>query len=58
MKLHIYQWLCLLLQPFLPLSDSGVIYDSDESVHSDDEEDDAFFSDTQIQEHQDPNSYR
>ncbi|EGW03744.1 DmX-like protein 2 [Cricetulus griseus] len=44
-------------QPFLPLSDSGVIYDSDESVHSDDEEDDAFFSDTQIQEHQDPNSY-
>ncbi|KAK2103699.1 DmX-like protein 2 [Saguinus oedipus] len=44
------------LIPFLPLSDSGVIYDSDESIHSD-EEDDAFFSDTQIQEHQDPNSY-
>ncbi|XP_035299491.1 dmX-like protein 2 isoform X3 [Cricetulus griseus] len=51
-------WDYFIAKPFLPLSDSGVIYDSDESVHSDDEEDDAFFSDTQIQEHQDPNSYR
>ncbi|XP_035299501.1 dmX-like protein 2 isoform X6 [Cricetulus griseus] len=50
-------WDYFIAKPFLPLSDSGVIYDSDESVHSDDEEDDAFFSDTQIQEHQDPNSY-
>ncbi|XP_057624563.1 dmX-like protein 2 isoform X5 [Chionomys nivalis] len=50
-------WDYFVAKPFLPLSDSGVIYDSDESVHSDDEEDDAFFSDTQIQEHQDPNSY-
>ncbi|XP_055135111.1 dmX-like protein 2 isoform X12 [Symphalangus syndactylus] len=49
-------WDYFVAKPFLPLSDSGVIYDSDESIHSD-EEDDAFFSDTQIQEHQDPNSY-
>ncbi|KAM6201363.1 dmX-like protein 2 isoform 5-T5 [Rhynchocyon petersi] len=51
-------WDYFVAKPFLPLSDSGVIYDSDESLHSDEEEDDAFFSDTQIQEHQDPNSYR
>ncbi|KAM6182020.1 dmX-like protein 2 isoform 3-T3 [Erethizon dorsatum] len=51
-------WDYFVAKPFLPLSDSGVIYDSDESIHSDDEDDDAFFSDTQIQEHQDPNSYR
>ncbi|XP_048375702.1 dmX-like protein 2 [Sphaerodactylus townsendi] len=44
-------------KPFLPLSDSGVIYDSDESIHSEDEDDDAFLSDTQILEHKDPNSY-
>nr|XP_034493175.1 dmX-like protein 2 isoform X7 [Marmota flaviventris] len=50
-------WDYFVAKPFLPLSDSGVIYDSDESVHSDEEDDDAFFSDTQIQEHQDPNSY-
>uniref|UniRef100_A0A8C4PPI7 Dmx like 2 n=1 Tax=Equus asinus asinus TaxID=83772 RepID=A0A8C4PPI7_EQUAS len=50
-------WDYFVAKPFLPLSDSGVIYDSDESIHSDEEEDDAFFSDTQIQEHQDPNSY-
>ncbi|KAM6182018.1 dmX-like protein 2 isoform 1-T1 [Erethizon dorsatum] len=50
-------WDYFVAKPFLPLSDSGVIYDSDESIHSDDEDDDAFFSDTQIQEHQDPNSY-
>ncbi|XP_012861790.1 dmX-like protein 2 [Echinops telfairi] len=50
-------WDYFVAKPFLPLSDSGVIYDSDESLHSDDEEDDAFFSDVQIQEHQDPNSY-
>uniref|UniRef100_A0A8C5XDG4 Dmx like 2 n=1 Tax=Microcebus murinus TaxID=30608 RepID=A0A8C5XDG4_MICMU len=50
-------WDYFVAKPFLPLSDSGVIYDSDESIHSEDEEDDAFFSDTQIQEHQDPNSY-
>uniref|UniRef100_A0A8C0PMJ3 RAVE complex protein Rav1 C-terminal domain-containing protein n=1 Tax=Canis lupus familiaris TaxID=9615 RepID=A0A8C0PMJ3_CANLF len=40
-------WDYFVAKPFLPLSDSGVIYDSDESIHSDEEEDD----------HQDPNSY-
>ncbi|XP_062944784.1 dmX-like protein 2 isoform X8 [Cynocephalus volans] len=50
-------WDYFVAKPFLPLSDSGVIYDSDESIHSEDDDDDAFFSDTQIQEHQDPNSY-
>lgn len=46
-------------QPFLPLSDSGALYDSDESGAEDDEDnDDAFLSDTQITEHSDPNSYR
>lgn len=53
-----YTDFCFALQPFLPLSDSGVIYDSDESIHSDEEEDDAFLSDVQIQEHTDANSYR
>ncbi|KAM9064953.1 dmX-like protein 2 isoform X1 [Sarcophilus harrisii] len=50
-------WDYFVAKPFLPLSDSGLIYDSDESIHSEDEDDDAFFSDTQIQEHRDPNSY-
>ncbi|KAM5235802.1 dmX-like protein 2 isoform 1-T1 [Ctenodactylus gundi] len=50
-------WDYFVAKPFLPLSESGVIYDSDESAHSDDEDDGAFFSDTQMQEHQDPNSY-
>uniref|UniRef100_A0A8C2UDG5 Dmx like 2 n=1 Tax=Coturnix japonica TaxID=93934 RepID=A0A8C2UDG5_COTJA len=54
----IYIRIYFALQPFLPLSDSGVIYDSDESIHSDEEEDDAFLSDVQIQEHKDANSYR
>lgn len=46
-------------QPFLPLSDSNALYDSDESGAEDDEDDDdAFLSDTQITEHSDPNSYR
>uniref|UniRef100_A0A8C3SKA2 Dmx like 2 n=1 Tax=Chelydra serpentina TaxID=8475 RepID=A0A8C3SKA2_CHESE len=52
-------WDYFMAKPFLPLSDSGVIYDSDESIHSDEEDDDgAFLSDTQIQEHKDANSYR
>ncbi|XP_010160499.1 dmX-like protein 2 isoform X3 [Antrostomus carolinensis] len=50
-------WDYFMAKPFLPLSDSGVIYDSDESIHSDEEEDDAFLSDIQIQEHKDANSY-
>lgn len=33
------------------------MYDSDESIPSDDD-DDAFVSDVQLQEHSDPNSYR
>nr|XP_033775682.1 dmX-like protein 2 isoform X3 [Geotrypetes seraphini] len=50
-------WDYFVAKPFLPLSDSGVIYDSDESIPSDEEEDDAFLSDTQLQEHTNPNSY-
>ncbi|XP_009985771.1 PREDICTED: dmX-like protein 2 isoform X3 [Tauraco erythrolophus] len=50
-------WDYFMAKPFLPLSDSGVIYDSDESIHSDEEDDDAFLSDVQIQEHKDANSY-
>ncbi|XP_021393136.2 dmX-like protein 2 isoform X1 [Lonchura striata] len=50
-------WDYFMAKPFLPLSDSGVIYDSDESIHSDEEEEDAFLSDVQIQEHTDANSY-
>ncbi|XP_073159982.1 dmX-like protein 2 isoform X6 [Lepidochelys kempii] len=51
-------WDYFMAKPFLPLSDSGVIYDSDESIHSDEEDDDgAFLSDTQIQEHKNANSY-
>lgn len=46
-------------QPFLPLSDSNALCDSDESGAEDDEDDDdAFLSDTQMTEHSDPNSYR
>ncbi|XP_063170605.1 dmX-like protein 2 isoform X2 [Candoia aspera] len=44
-------------KPFLPFSDSGVMYDSDESIHSEDEDEDAFLSDTQMLEHRDGNSY-
>lgn len=50
---------CFLPQPFLPLSDSNALCDSDESGAEDDEDDDdAFLSDTQMTEHLDPNSYR
>lgn len=46
-------------QPFLPLTDSSALYDSDESgAEDDDDDDDAFLSDTQMTEHSDPNSYR
>lgn len=46
-------------QPFLPLSDSNALCDSDESgAEDDDDDDDAFLSDTQMTEHLDPNSYR
>ncbi|KAE8617759.1 hypothetical protein XENTR_v10009192 [Xenopus tropicalis] len=51
-------WDYFVAKPFLPLSDSGVIYDSDESIPSDEEEDDdAFLSDTQLQEHTNSSSY-
>ncbi|XP_030620734.1 dmX-like protein 2 isoform X3 [Chanos chanos] len=51
-------WDYFVAKPFLPLSDSGALYDSDESGASDDEDDDdAFLSDTQMTEHSDPNSY-
>ncbi|XP_029431337.1 dmX-like protein 2 isoform X2 [Rhinatrema bivittatum] len=50
-------WDYFVAKPFLPVSDSGLIYDSDESIPSDEEEDDAFLSDTQIQEHKNSNSY-
>nr|XP_061796137.1 dmX-like protein 2 [Nerophis lumbriciformis] len=51
-------WDYFVAKPFLPLSDSNVLCDSDESGAEDDEDDDdAFLSDTQITEHSDPNSY-
>uniref|UniRef100_A0A8C7MMH3 Dmx-like 2 n=1 Tax=Oncorhynchus kisutch TaxID=8019 RepID=A0A8C7MMH3_ONCKI len=53
-------WDYFVAKPFLPLSDSGALYDSDESGEEDDDDDDddAFLSDTQMTEHSDPNSYR
>ncbi|XP_044049910.1 dmX-like protein 2 isoform X9 [Siniperca chuatsi] len=51
-------WDYFVAKPFLPLSESSALYDSDESGAEDDEDDDdAFLSDTQITEHSDPNSY-
>ncbi|XP_019333157.1 dmX-like protein 2 isoform X4 [Alligator mississippiensis] len=50
-------WDYFMAKPFLPLSDSGFIYDSDESIHSEEEDEDAFLSDAQIQEHKDANAY-
>ncbi|XP_070692350.1 dmX-like protein 2 isoform X2 [Pempheris klunzingeri] len=51
-------WDYFVAKPFLPLSESNALYDSDESGAEDDEDDDdAFLSDTQITEHSDPNSY-
>ncbi|XP_019389138.1 PREDICTED: dmX-like protein 2 isoform X4 [Crocodylus porosus] len=50
-------WDYFMAKPFLPLSDSGFIYDSDESVHSEEEDEDAFLSDAQIQEHKDADAY-
>lgn len=51
-------WDYFVAKPFLPLSDSNALYDSDESgAEDDDDDDDAFLSDTQMTEHLDPNSY-
>ncbi|KAM9408900.1 dmX-like protein 2 isoform 2-T2 [Pholidichthys leucotaenia] len=51
-------WDYFVAKPFLPLSESNALCDSDESGAEDDEDDDdAFLSDTQMTEHSDPNSY-
>ncbi|XP_075904718.1 dmX-like protein 2 isoform X1 [Nelusetta ayraudi] len=51
-------WDYFVAKPFLPLSDSNALCDSDESgAEDDDDDDDAFLSDTQMTEHLDPNSY-
>ncbi|KAM4744267.1 dmX-like protein 2 isoform 2-T2 [Anableps anableps] len=51
-------WDYFVAKPFLPLSESNALYDSDESGAEDDEDDDdAFLSDTQMTEHSDSNSY-
>ncbi|XP_037647230.1 dmX-like protein 2 isoform X9 [Sebastes umbrosus] len=51
-------WDYFVAKPFLPLSDSNALCDSDESGAEDDEDDDdAFLSDTQMTQHSDPNSY-
>nr|XP_046248406.1 dmX-like protein 2 isoform X7 [Scatophagus argus] len=51
-------WDYFVAKPFLPFSDSNALCDSDESGAEDDEDDDdAFLSDTQMTEHSDPNSY-
>ncbi|KAJ8249356.1 hypothetical protein GJAV_G00233900 [Gymnothorax javanicus] len=51
-------WDYFVAKPVLPLSDSGLLCDSDESGASEDEEDeDDFLPDTKRTEHSDPNSY-
>ncbi|XP_074476351.1 dmX-like protein 2 isoform X8 [Sebastes fasciatus] len=51
-------WDYFVAKPFLPVSDSNALCDSDESGAEDDEDDDdAFLSDTQMTQHSDPNSY-
>ncbi|XP_056869524.1 dmX-like protein 2 isoform X2 [Takifugu flavidus] len=51
-------WDYFVAKPFLPLSDSNALCDSDESgAEEDEDDDDAFLSDTQMTEHSDPNSY-
>ncbi|XP_026865664.2 dmX-like protein 2 isoform X1 [Electrophorus electricus] len=50
-------WDYFVAKPFLPISNSGALYDSDESGASDDEDEDAFLSNTQMTEHSNPNSY-
>uniref|UniRef100_UPI00398E6F2A dmX-like protein 1 n=1 Tax=Pristiophorus japonicus TaxID=55135 RepID=UPI00398E6F2A len=49
-------WDYFIAKPFLPPSQSKIEYDSEESQVSDDEED-AFASDIQLQEHSNPNSF-
>uniref|UniRef100_A0A3P9P5A6 Dmx-like 2 n=1 Tax=Poecilia reticulata TaxID=8081 RepID=A0A3P9P5A6_POERE len=51
-------WDYFVAKPFLPLSESIALYDSDESgAEDDDDDDDAFLSDTQMTEHSDSSSY-
>uniref|UniRef100_A0A672YKH5 Dmx-like 2 n=1 Tax=Sphaeramia orbicularis TaxID=375764 RepID=A0A672YKH5_9TELE len=51
-------WDYFVAKPFLPLSDSNALCDSDESgAEDEDDDDDAFLSDTQMTEHLDPCSY-
>ncbi|KAM4809558.1 dmX-like protein 1 [Rhinophrynus dorsalis] len=51
-------WDYFIAKPFLPFSQNRLEYDSDESLASEDEEeDDASLSDVQIQEHSNANSY-
>ncbi|XP_041105290.1 dmX-like protein 1 isoform X1 [Polyodon spathula] len=55
-------WDYFIAKPFLPPSESRVEYDSEESQGSDDEDDDdeeedVYVSETQLQEHSNPNSY-
>ncbi|XP_006134554.1 dmX-like protein 1 isoform X3 [Pelodiscus sinensis] len=49
-------WDYFIAKPFLPSSQSRIEYDSEESQGSDDE-DDAFASDSHLQEHSNSNSY-
>uniref|UniRef100_A0A3Q2CU11 Dmx-like 2 n=1 Tax=Cyprinodon variegatus TaxID=28743 RepID=A0A3Q2CU11_CYPVA len=51
-------WDYFVAKPFLPLSESNALCDSDESgAEDEDDDDDAFLSDTQMTEHSDFNSY-
>ncbi|XP_054997037.1 dmX-like protein 1 isoform X3 [Sorex araneus] len=50
-------WDYFIAKPFLPPSQSRVEYDSEESLESDEEEDDVSASDFHFQEHSNSNSY-
>ncbi|KAG8598097.1 hypothetical protein GDO81_002497 [Engystomops pustulosus] len=52
-------WDYFIAKPFFPLSQNRLEYDSEDSLGSDDEEedDDMSLSDIQLQEHSNPNSY-
>ncbi|KAM9329747.1 LOW QUALITY PROTEIN: dmX-like protein 1 [Gastrophryne carolinensis] len=52
-------WDYFIAKPFLPFPHNKLEYDSEDSQGSDEEDDDdGSFSDVQIQEHSNPNSYR
>ncbi|XP_051785928.1 dmX-like protein 1 isoform X2 [Erpetoichthys calabaricus] len=50
-------WDYFIAKPFLPPSETKVDYDSEESQESEDEEDYDSATDSQLQEHSNPNSY-